>query len=387
MTSALQFLCRHFQERRCQSCGIIELAYADQLKKKEGQIAELFLPELVLPDSLKPIVAADPVLNSRGKGKFAVTGSGSHPVIRLSDSDFSGIELLDCPLLAPPINEIIRDLKQLLPTFRIPPYDIGARTGELKFIILKTCIGTGEASLRFVLRSRREIRTCTRLGKMLQGRHPGLAVFSANIQPEPAAILEGPEELTLSKSRFTREVLAGVNLFFPAKSFSQVTPNVAVKLYQAAATKIAAKKPRLLLDLYCGTGAFSLFAARQAAQVIGVEITAECREAAEMAAQQNGYDNCSFLSADVESYLQRESLPPVDALILNPPRRGASEKTIQILQRLRPELMLYSSCNPESLKRDLLLLSPYYTVAALEPFDMFPLTEHVETLATLVRRC
>ena len=146
---------------------------------------------------------------------------------------------------------------------------------------------------------------------------------------------------------------------------------------------IKLEKPTLVLDIFCGIGGFALFASQFTKKVVGVEVSESAIKSAKLAAQDNGFKNIQFLPKDAEEFLTTYSGNRPDMLICNPPRRGLSNQIIEKINNLAPSSLIYSSCNPETLANDIQLLKENYQVRSLAPFDMFPLTNHLEVLAHL----
>lgn len=315
---------------------------------------------------------------------MTVTGTLENPCIGILGESFGGTELLDCPLHLPPINKVLCAVRELIEPFRLVPYDIQTRRGELKYLILRCSADTGETMVRFVLRSTEAVPRVRKAGRELIAKLSQVISVSANIQPVPHAVVEGPEEIQLIGEGILWEQFGATWLASAPQSFSQVTPATAVALYRHAAERAAALHPRRVLDLYCGVGGFSLTVAPFAGEVRGVELSAEAIRCARLGAERNGLQNVGFAAASTDDFLASlESAP--DFVICNPPRRGLGEPVTRALEQLAPATVLYSSCNPETLFRDLSFL-PGYEPVRLTPFEMFPFTEHLEVIAELQRR-
>jgi len=314
---------------------------------------------------------------------MSVTGSLEQPCIGILDSELNGRELLDCPLHLPIINTALHRIKLLIPEFKLTPYNIDSRSGELKSLILKSSSDGRSLLVRFVLRSTEAVPRIKKAAAKLIESVPGVISVSANIQPIPHAILEGETETLLHGSGMLWEQYGDLELAFAPQSFSQVTPETATALYDYVEGLIAAARPEEVLDLYCGVGGFSLKAARHSGHVIGVEISPQAIECARAGARRNGADNVEFISMPAEEFLSGPARKP-SLIITNPPRRGLGSDVIAGLSRLNPEVIVYSSCNVQTLLRDLNEMKSY-RVISIAPFEMFPFTEHLEVVALLQR--
>jgi 23S rRNA (uracil747-C5)-methyltransferase len=316
---------------------------------------------------------------------MAVGGDNSAPIIGLVTLDKPAVDLVECPLTPEPVRQLLRAVRELIRSQKLSPYDIATRVGELKHVIVMTSADHSQAIVRFVLRSSEALPRIRKSVNHLQTLFPWVKVISCNIQPKPAAILEGPEEIILTAEQVISEHFGEIALFLAPQSFMQVTPEVARALYAQAAHYIKLEQPQLVLDLFCGVGGFSLHAARHATHVTGVELSSAATECAQRGAKHLHLSNTQFHAADVESFLNTYDNAYPDVVIVNPPRRGLSSRILSQLLRLQPRMILYSSCAPETFARDAQLLNPSYILEELTPFDMFPMTLHCELLGRFIR--
>ncbi|MFN8391917.1 MAG: methyltransferase [Bdellovibrionota bacterium] len=384
MSSSPTLSCHNFSSGRCGSCPRLALPEEDRFSAKfsslKATIHERFGPNV---EVLPPYIP-EQIFPSRTKAKMSVTGSLVAPCIGILDENLQGRELLDCPLHLPVMNEALKLVRDWIPELRLVPYDIETRRGELKGLVLRASADAGSLIIRFVLRSTESVPRLKKGAPLLMTALPQICTLTANIQPVPHAIVEGREEIVIAGSGVLWERYGEIELAFTPQSFSQVTPQTALALYTYVADATAEQKPKLLLDLYCGVGGFSLFAGRHAEKVIGVELAESAVDCARLAAERNGRSGYEFVAAPVDSFLADKSFTP-DAVICNPPRRGLRAEVTSQLERLGPARILYSSCNPDTLFEDIALL-PSYRPRRFKPFEMFPLTEHVELVCDLVRR-
>jgi 23S rRNA (uracil747-C5)-methyltransferase len=311
---------------------------------------------------------------------MAISGNCNNPIIGLATLNKSSVDLVECCLTPQPISALLEYLREVIRLQRLTPYDITQRSGELKHIIVMTTSDHSQGIVRFVLRSSEAIPRIRKSVSDICNRFPWVKVISCNIQPLPAAILEGPDEIVVTETQVIREQFGEIPLYLAPQSFMQVTPQVAHALYTKAAAYIESAKPKLVLDLFCGVGGFSLHAARHAERVVGVELSSAAIECATVSAREMHLTNTEFHPHDVQEFLVRHSELRPDVIIANPPRRGLSAQLLAQLLRLQPRTILYSSCAPETFARDAQLLQSSYTLGELTPFDMFPMTLHCEVL-------
>jgi len=235
--------------------------------------------------------------------------------------------------------------------------------------------------LRFVLRSHGIIARLEGNLETLRLVAPELKVITVNIQSVHMAIMEGEEEIFLTDQIRLEEQLNEIPLFIRPKSFFQTNPEVAAKLYKTVAKWTDDLEPKTVIDLFCGVGGFALHVANNERNVVGAEIESEAIACAKDSAQLLGIETLTFKALDAVSFSTETSKAP-DVVIVNPPRRGLGQELCKWLERVSPSDIIYSSCNSISLARDLEWLKSYECVK-VQLFDMFPHTEHYETLVHL----
>ncbi len=377
--------CELFSSGVCPSCSLLGVASGSRLRFKQAKVMEaLGRSNHALPEP-EPIFIPGTPWGSRMKAKMAVAGTVEAPIIGITRSDQSCVELVRCPLPPPPFRALLETMRGLIRSASLPPYSIRERRGELKGIIIMSNHDLSEGIVRFVLRSSEAIPRIRKALPELQRLHPWASVVSCNIQPLPAAILEGPDEVLLTEKRHITAQCGPVSLLFSPQSFMQVTPEVAGALYGRAAAWCSGENLGSMLDLFCGVGGFSLSLAPHAQSVTGIELSADAVESARMSAQRLGHPSLQFMSGDVDASLASLSQSPFRTIVANPPRRGLSPELVQWIEGRSPDRILYSSCNPETFARDIAAWKGRYNLKKLALFDMFPLTEHCEVLGLLVR--
>ncbi|MBD3822782.1 MAG: methyltransferase domain-containing protein [Thiotrichales bacterium] len=275
----------------------------------------------------------------------------------------------------------------MIQQLKLMPYDVIKRQGELKYVIVSMDEHTKALMCRFVLRSTQAIAKIQQYLPTLIEALPNLEVVSVNIQPLPAAIVEGEQEILLTKQKVLTHWLNGLPLYCHPRSFFQTNSQVAAQLYAQAQAWIVDSQPSQLWDLFCGVGGFALHAAQvmQGGQVTGIEINADAIESAQRSAQHLGLsDRLQFRALTADDFAHTAT-DAADCIIVNPPRRGIGAVLCQFLNESSASMLIYSSCNPESLAEDLKRLHQFKPIQA-RVFDMFPHTQHAEVLVLLVRR-
>lgn len=374
--------CHHFLNKHCHSCDLLSHDYASSISFKEQALAQLF-PQHI--DKIKPsVICAQGTDGTRNKAKLAVALIRDEIEFGFYESDMQFKKLEDCPLHAPAINAVLIELKKLCVTHKIIPYDLVSKKGELKYVLITYSENANELLLRFVLRSKESLHRLKKLTSDLIALNPTVKVVTANIQSTHQAILEGDEEMVLTESDCIAHHFDQFVLFQGPRSFFQTNTAMALQLYQQFQKELSGLSIHSFLDLYCGVGAFSFFAEKYCSKVVGVEISDAAIFYANKAREKNN-SHVNFAAMDVEVFLKNQRENDFDAIMVNPPRRGLNEMIISHLKKLAPTYLFYSSCNAQTLHRDLLQLESQYQIKSLQIFDMFPFTSHFETLAILVR--
>lgn len=438
-------LCQLHDASLCRSCPNLDLPLAQQLQLKQSAVQATLTGQIEVRAWLEPFASAPS--HFRNKAKLAVSGTTQAPVLGLVDRFDNGTDLTSCPLHVNEIKAALAPLTRAITRMGLQPYSIVKRRGELKHVLI-TASANGQLMVRFVLRSTAQLPAIRKGAPRLQSELPGLRVLSVNIQPRPAAILEGEHEIILSQDStldmplYLPELDADgvvVNnkksvlpLVLPPQSFFQTNSDVAAGLYSQArawardyaggaagaltgaeagregaggaagtltgepgagepgaggAHPDATQNSQSIWDLYCGVGGFALALAQPGAQVLGVEVSAPAIDGARAAAAQLSLTSpqVRFEAGDasvLDTSGQVYGHDKPDLLVVNPPRRGIGELAASIegsgIQRV-----LYSSCNPASLAKDLAVMSSY-RVRRARLFDMFPHTNHAEVLVELI---
>ncbi|GAA1519169.1 23S rRNA (uracil(747)-C(5))-methyltransferase RlmC [Brevibacterium permense] len=376
--------CGYFERGKCRSCALIETPYGHQITDKESWCRETLAE--AAPRQWLPTFAGG-VRDFRNRAKLAVGGSSGQVTLGILDQEFHGVDLRDCGIQAPAIRAVIPVLADFLDGTGLEPYDVAARRGELKFVHV-TAAPSGELMIRFVVRTQHGLDVLrSRKGPLFE-LVPAATVVSVNQLPEHKAVLEGSRE-EMFRGESLRMNLDRVNLHLRPQSFFQTNTAVAIGLYNQVAEWVDAVGAKSLWDLYCGVGGFALYCASHARRVTGVEVSEQAIESAKVSAAELGID-ARFLAGDATEFAEANLAAPAglerpDCVIVNPPRRGIGARLSSALEDSDVEHIVYSSCNPISLAKDLARM-PAYEVAQARIFDMFPHTKHLEVAVLLQRR-
>lgn len=371
--------CHYFDAGRCRSCTLMGIPYGTQLADKQRHVAGVL--EALAPDVrwLDPVTS--PESEFRTKAKLVVGGRPGRPTLGILDADGRGVDLRRCGLYVPGLAATFDPIHRFVAELGIAPYDVPARRGELKHVIV-THSPDGEHLVRFVVRSRVGLDAVRAALPRLRALLPSARVVTVNLLPEHKAVLEGDEEVVLTDDALLPMRLDDVTLLLGPRAFFQTNTAVARSLYAQARAWTDEVDPRTVHDLYCGVGGFALHLAAPGRRVVGVESSAEAVEAARAAAEAAGLD-VAFHAGDATT--DRPVGPDPDLVVVNPPRRGIGTELAAHLEAGSARHVVYSSCHVDSLARDLAAMPSLRPVRG-RVADMFPQTRHVETLLLLERR-
>ncbi|MFC0229231.1 23S rRNA (uracil(747)-C(5))-methyltransferase RlmC [Serratia aquatilis] len=373
--------CALYTAGSCRSCQWLEKPYPQQLAEKQHHLQSL-LAEHHDVQWLAPVIGEESAF--RNKAKMVVSGSVERPLLGMLHRDGTPVDLCACPLYPASFTNIFDVLKRFIPRAGLTPYNVARRRGELKYLLLTESTFSGGIMLRFVLRSESKLAQLRAALPWLQQQLPQLKVISANIQPVHMAIMEGEHEIPLTESQALEEQFNQIPLYIRPQSFFQTNPRVASQLYATARDWVQALGIASMWDLFCGVGGFGLHCAQPQTLLTGIEISAEAIACARQSAQRLGLQHVDFQALDSTRFATAEGKIP-DLVLVNPPRRGIGRELCDYLNRMAPGYILYSSCNADSMAKDITML-PGYRVVRVQLFDMFPHTAHYEVLTLLVRK-
>jgi 23S rRNA (uracil747-C5)-methyltransferase len=369
--------CDYYDAHVCRSCTLIELPYPDQVRDKEERCRELLADH----DGLRWLPSVrSPETGYRNKAKMVVGGTVEQPTLGILDAAGRGVDLRECAVCAPGIRDVLPVLARFTTRAALTPYDVPRRRGELKYVLV-TESPTGELMVRFVLRSQDRVTALRKHLPWLLAEVPRLTVVTANLLPEHKAVTEGDVEIPLTERTTLRMPMGGVDLDLRPQSFFQTNSVVAQELYAQVSHWVDEVAPTSLWDLYCGVGGFALHCAAPGRRVTGIEVSAEAIESARAAAQDS--PDVQFAAGDAVRFALDAPEPP-ELVVVNPPRRGIGAELCEWLEASGVRHVVYSSCNPVTLAKDLAAM-PSLRPTRARMLDMFPHTQHVEVVTLLER--
>lgn len=303
---------------------------------------------------------------------------GSHRII---DMDV-------CLIQKRPNDDVLAIVKEIARELRIEPYDEESASGVLRHVMTRVGVVTGEVMVVLITNTSRLPRQAEWI-EQLRKRIPDLKSIVHNVNNKVTNAIFGERTEVLWGSEVIYDELDGLRFAISARSFYQVNPEQTVTLYRKAVEYAALTGSEQVIDAYCGIGTISLFLARQAAHVYGVEIVPEAIEDAKRNAALNGLDNTTFEAGPAEIVIPRwkQEGMNADVIVVDPPRKGCDPALLETILAIKPQRVVYVSCNPATLARDLRVLEDGgYRTVEVTPVDMFPQTGHVEVVILMVRR-
>jgi len=372
----------------CGGCRLQHLAYPAQLAFKSRQVHECLTRLGGLPPfELRPIVAAPEPYGYRNKMEFTVAEPG--PVLGLHAAERYDVvlDIERCLLQSDTMNALLDEFRREVRSRGLSVWDPKSERGLLRFLTLREGRGTGQAMVNIVA-SAPDVEALAPVAERLRVRAPATVGVLLNVNDRKASVAVGSEEHLLVGRDHITELLDGVAFQVSASSFFQTNTVQAERLFAIVAEACALDGRDTVLDLYSGTGAISLLLARRAARVYGIEVSAAAVGDAIRNARANGIDNCTFMTGEVRHVLPGLTSEGVRAsvVVADPPRAGFHPKALAALGTLAPARIVYVSCNPATLARDVGDLARRgYRLEWVQPVDMFPQTPHIEAVARLSR--
>ncbi len=396
--------CPHFPD--CGGCQLQHLRYEAQLAAKRQHVVDCLqrLGGITAP----PVAAALPSPQEffyRHKMEFAfsdrqwvpaslagTTPIGSHGVflgLHPRGRFDAVVDVTQCQLFSPLSNEILAHIRGFARQSGLPAYSALSRQGFWRHAVMREGKHTGQVMVNLVC-SALDKPLLQTLATELLNTFPAVASVVATVSTSPANVAVGEQQELLAGRPYIEEKLGAYVYEISASSFFQSNPYQAVRLYETVREYTALRGGEVVFDLYCGTGTISIFLAEKAGVVWGFELAEEALADARRNCARNGVDNCRFVAGDVrrslETFLQQGKAQHPEVVVVDPPRAGVHPRVVEALVALAPQRIVYVSCNPATLARDVGMLCHHgYELREVTPVDMFPQTWHIEAVALLER--
>ena len=376
---------------RCGGCRLQHVAYDAQLAFKAKQVADALERLGGLRDApVRPIIGADLTFGYRNKMEFTVArGPAAAPVVGLHEADRydSVLDIDRCLLQSDRMNALLTEARAFFAERGLTVYEQETGEGLLRFLMLREGKQTGELMTN-VVTSAPAVSELAPLAERLTARVAGTTSVVMNVNPKKASVAVGVEEHLLGGRDHIREGMGGLTFQVSANSFFQTNTRQAERLFELVTESTGLTGTETVLDLYSGTGAISLLLARRCRWVYGIELVQAAVDDAAVNAAANRITNCTFLCGEVRFVLPSLIGKGVTAevVVADPPRAGFHPKALHALITLQARRVVYVSCNPTTLARDLgELVRGGYRLEWVQPVDMFPHTPHIEAVARLER--
>lgn len=371
--------------KKCGGCVYQGVPYEVQLEKKQTQVRKLLKPYC----KVCQIIGMDDPFHYRNKVHAVFSRDKKGNVISgiYEEGSHRVVPVERCLIEDEKADAIIGTIRGLLKSFKIRTYDEDTGYGLLRHVLIRRGFSTGQIMVVLVLGSP-ILPSKNNFVKALLKEHPEISTIVINVNDKKTSMVLGERETVIYGKGYIEDVLCGQIFRISPKSFYQVNPVQTEKLYARAIELAGLTGKERVIDAYCGIGTIGICAAEQAQEVIGVELNRDAVRDAIRNAKRNNRTNISFYAADAGKFmLQMASLGErVDVVFMDPPRSGSNVDFMKSVVQLKPQRIVYISCNPETQARDLKYFSAHgYQAEKAYPFDCFPFTGHIEVVTSLRR--
>jgi 23S rRNA (uracil1939-C5)-methyltransferase len=382
----------------CGGCNYQHLDYACQLEFKKDHVRDSMVRIGSVPDVLiHDVIPSDRIFGYRNKMEFSFSDRRwlmPGEFIKGENSDDFGlglhvpgvfykvIDMEGCLLQDDTGNRILRAVKEYVRTSNLPVYGIKSHEGFWRFLTLRRSVASDEWLVNIVTSQERK-EAVMPLAKALNREFSNIRTVVNNITSRKAAISFGEKEVILSGPGHIRDRIGDYGFQISANSFFQTNTSGALKLYEKVVEYAELCGRETILDLYCGTGTIPIFLSARAKEIIGIEIVESAVSDAVRNCRENHIDNCSFILGDIRDRLDHLDKKP-DVIVIDPPRAGMHKDVTAKIMKTDVKKVVYVSCNPATMARDINAMLEKYELVEIQPVDMFPHTYHIESVAKMV---
>lgn len=373
--------------QRCGGCNLRHMKYKETLELKKNMVQNLVDKSLKTKLIVKDTIGMEKPYHYRNKAQYPVGYNKNGEMVTgvYAKRSHEIIEINACGIQMPISEQIAKFILQWIKENGISAYNEKTGNGQLRHIIVKIGLHTGEV-MCILVTNEKDLPNETKLVEALKQKFPEIKTIVKNINNKNTNVIMGKENYILYGNGYIQDKLGDFTFTISPLSFYQINPIQTEKLYHLAIEKANLEKKDIVLDLYCGIGTIGIFASPHVKQVYGIEVVEQAIGDAKENAKINKIQNIQFYCGDVEKMLekviQKEKMAP-NVVFVDPPRKGLDEVTIRNIRKRKPERLIYISCNPATLMRDLKQLEEEYDIRELQPVDMFPFTSHIETVTLL----
>ena len=373
--------------KRCGGCNLRHIKYEHTLKMKQDAVQSLVNKTLKAKLKVEETLGMENPYNYRNKAQYPIgINKEGNPVLGVfANRTHEIIPIHNCYIQNKETEELSKFVFDFIVKNKISIYNEETGKGLIRHIVTKIGIKTNEIMCIIVINGNK-IPKEQELVKEVIDHFKNVKTIIKNINKKNTNVILGKDNINLYGDGYITDKLGGFTFKISPLSFYQVNPIQAEELYKIGVESAGISKNDTVFDLYCGIGTISLFMAKYAKKVYGIEIVDEAIEDAKENAKMNNMTNTEFLCGNVETVLDNliyEKKIKPDSIMVDPPRKGLDNKTIENILKIKPNKLVYISCNPATLVRDLSKLEELYEVNRIKPVDMFPFTSHVECVAVL----
>ena len=370
--------------KKCGGCQLQGVPYAQQLKEKEKQVEDLIGPYC----RVFPITGMETPYHYRNKVHAVLDHRKGNVISGIYEERSHQVVQVDsCQIEDEKADEIIVTIRELLQSFRLKVYDEDNGFGLFRHILIRVGKTSGQIMVVLVMASP-IFPSKNNFIKALRQKHPEITTIVQNINDQDTSMVLGEREKVLYGKGYITDTLCGKTFRISSRSFYQINPVQTEKLYQKAIHLAGLTGKERIVDAYCGIGTIGLIAADRVKEVIGIELNEDAIRDAIRNAHANKITNAQFYCEDAGKFMEEmaDSGETADVVFMDPPRSGSDERFLSSVVKLSPKQIVYISCNPETMARDLAYLTGNgYRAITAWPFDMFPHTSHTEVVACLKR--
>ena len=369
--------------KKCGGCQYQGMDYAAQLKKKQKEMNKL------LKDFGKPeqIIGMKDPLHYRNKvhAVFGRTRRGEIISGTYETGTHKIVNIDECMIEDEISQSIIRTIRSLIRSFKIKTYDEDTGYGLLRHVLVRRGFATGQVMVVLVLSSP-ILPSKNNFVKALRKEHPEITTVVLNVNDKKTSMVLGERDIVLYGKGYIEDTLCGCTFRISPQSFYQINPVQTERLYQTAIDYAELTGKERVIDAYCGIGTIGMVASKKAREVIGVELNRNAVKDARINAKLNQIKNITFYEGDAGKFMvsMAEEGEKADVVFMDPPRSGSDEAFLSSVIKLAPKRIVYVSCGPDTLARDLKYLTGHgYKVKKIQPVDMFGFTEHCEMVVSV----
>lgn len=367
----------------CGGCQYQQINYSTQLKFKTQRVKNALTRIGKLDVNVLPCLGMKEPYHYRNKIQVPFCKDKKGHVVYgfYRENSHEIIPIKECAIENQKAASILWDIKELIKSFNISTYNEDNGKGILRYVLIRTSLHYDELMVVLVTSCLNFPNQRNFIDTLIK-KHPEITTIVENVNSRHTNVILGNKEKVLYGKGYIKDSILGLTFEISASSFYQVNPVQVEVLYQTVLDLLDINQSQTVLDAYSGVGTIGLIAAKKAKKVISVEIVKDAYKNGIENAKRNNVNNIEFHCGDAGEFINSYE-GDLDIVIMDPPRKGSDEKFLSTLLNKKPKQIIYVSCDPETLARDLLYLSKEYQVTYVQPVDMFPMTAHVETVVQL----